>query len=80
MLRRIAFQDLPLLVDFLERAKAEYPDELAAEIALAERILEEAEARVASPWARAGRGGLGLYDNPALRRGGEPVKDGLEGG
>ncbi len=78
-LRRIAFQDLPLLVEFLERARAEYPDELAAEIALAERLLEEAEARVASP-LRGARGSLGLYEEATASRGGQAAHDGLEGG
>ncbi len=45
-LREVAFRDLPLLVDFLERARSEYPDELAEEIAYAEAILELAEEAV----------------------------------
>ncbi len=52
-LRKIAFQDLPLLVEFLEKASAEYPDELVDEIALAESILELAEELTV---ARGGRG------------------------
>lgn len=71
-LRRIAYEDLPLIVEFLERAKAGFPDELSAEIELAEEILAEAEARVAG-------GRLGLqYDAPP-RSVGEPLKDSLEG-
>ncbi len=42
-LRRIAFEDLPLLVRWLEEARSEYPDDLADEIAYAEEILELAE-------------------------------------
>jgi len=42
-LRMIAFNDLPLLVRWLEEARAEYPDELAAEISLAEDVLDLAE-------------------------------------
>ncbi len=71
-LRRIVFEDLPLLVEFLERARAEYPEELSAEIELAERILSEAEARIAPR-------GLELYYNTPLRSAREPLKDGLEG-
>ncbi len=71
-LRRIVFEDLPLLVEFLERARAEYPDELSAEIELAERILTEAEARIAPR-------GLRLYYDAPIRSVREPVKDGFEG-
>jgi len=42
-LRRIAFEELPLLVKWLEEARAEYPDELATEISLAEDVLDLAE-------------------------------------
>lgn len=72
VLRRIAFEDLPMLVEFLERAKAEYPDDLAAEIELAERILAEAEARIAPR-------GSGLYYNAPLGGVRESLKDSLEG-
>jgi len=54
LLRRIAFEDLPRLVEFLEAARSEYPDELADEISYAEAILELAEALVAGE-RRAGR-------------------------
>ncbi len=53
-LRRLAFEDLPLLVKWLEEARSEYPDELADEISLAEDILEMAEEAAAGPrqsWA-----------------------------
>jgi hypothetical protein len=43
LLRRLAFEDLPLLVRFLEEATAEYPEELEAEIAMAETILDMVE-------------------------------------
>ncbi|MCE4622619.1 MAG: hypothetical protein F7B19_04825 [Desulfurococcales archaeon] len=39
-LKKIAFEELPLLVDFIEKASSEYPDELSEEIAVAESILE----------------------------------------
>ncbi|MEB3780534.1 MAG: hypothetical protein GSR85_09965 [Desulfurococcales archaeon] len=42
-LRKIVFEDLPLLVDFLERAKSEYPEDLLREITLAETIIESLE-------------------------------------
>ncbi|WP_460125211.1 hypothetical protein [Stetteria hydrogenophila] len=71
-LRRIALRDLPLLVEFLERARSEYPDELSAEIDLAERILAEAESKVAPA-------GAGLQYQAPLYRVREPVKDGFEG-
>lgn len=70
-LRRIVFEDLPLLVQFLEEAEAEYSDQLAREISLAHAILDAAEKLVAPG---AGRG-------PAVYRGvGEPVKNRLEAG
>ncbi len=45
-LRRIVFEDLPLIVDFLEKAKSEYPEELFREITLAETIIESLERTV----------------------------------
>jgi len=42
-LKRIVFEDLPLIVEFLERARSEYPEELFREIALAETIMESLE-------------------------------------
>ncbi len=71
-LRSIASEVLPLLVEWIERAEQEYPEELSREIELAREIVrraEEAAARVS--------GGL----KPA--RGGrvaEPVKYSLEAG
>ncbi len=74
-LRRFAFHELPLLVEFLERAKADYPDELADEIAMAESILELAEMVTSRA---GGRGKPRRMMSPeledALRRGGsEPL-------
>lgn len=67
LLRRIAFDDLPHLVDFLEAAKAEYPDELADEIAYAEAILELAEALVGGGQRRGAISGSPLKLAPRSR-------------
>ncbi|MEB3860238.1 MAG: hypothetical protein LRS43_03405 [Desulfurococcales archaeon] len=42
LLRKLAFEEIPLLVDFLEKA-SEYREELSSEIRLAEEIMEAAE-------------------------------------
>lgn len=39
-LKKIAFEELPLLVDFIEKARSQYPDELSEELAVAESILD----------------------------------------
>ena len=46
ILRKLAFEELPLLAEFLDKAREQYPEELAREITLAEAILETAEAVV----------------------------------
>ena len=46
LIRRIVFHDLIKVVEFLEAAREYYPEELAPEIELAERILEAAEEAV----------------------------------
>lgn len=46
LLRRLAFEDLPRLVEFLEEAQASYPDELQDEIAMAETILDLVESLI----------------------------------
>jgi len=43
LLDEIIFVKLPRIVDFLEKAEEEFPDELSAEISLAEEILELSE-------------------------------------
>ncbi|MEB3774401.1 MAG: hypothetical protein GSR86_05695, partial [Desulfurococcales archaeon] len=55
-IRRIVFEDLPLVVRFLEEAEGEYEDLLAREIALAHAILDAAE-KLVSPGVRPARGG-----------------------
>ncbi|MEB3860803.1 MAG: hypothetical protein GSR84_01110 [Desulfurococcales archaeon] len=70
-LRRIVFEDLPLLVKFLEEAEGEYEDLLSREIALAHAILEAAERLVAPA------GGRGA---PRLRGVGEPLEYRSEAG
>ncbi|AFZ71041.1 hypothetical protein Calag_1332 [Caldisphaera lagunensis DSM 15908] len=42
-LRKIAFNDLPRIVEFLTKAKSEYEDELISEIDIAEKIIDIAE-------------------------------------
>ncbi|WP_148217088.1 hypothetical protein [Acidilobus saccharovorans] len=48
---REAFTTLPLLVEFLEKAKSQYPDELSSEIGLAEEIIRLAEEIVTPRYA-----------------------------
>ena len=71
LLRRVVFEDLPRIVEFLEEAEASYPEELEAEIMMAEAILEMAEKIVAQR-----RGGQAVpsigrearLESPLLRR------------
>jgi len=67
LLRRMAFEELPRLVDWLEAARTEYPDELADEIAYAEAILELAEAVAAGRSSRGSRREAAGALEPALR-------------
>ncbi len=74
LLRQIVFEDLPRIVEFLEEAEASYPEELHAEILMAEAILQLAE-RIVVGSRRAGSRGqsvLGL-ENALARRGREPI-------
>jgi hypothetical protein len=43
LLKKIAFNDLPMIVEFLTKAKSEYEDELLNEIDMAEKIIDIAE-------------------------------------
>ncbi len=52
IIQRIVFDDLPRIIDFLEQATAEYPDELSREISLAETILSTIEKLVTSQHKR----------------------------
>ncbi len=64
VLRRIVFEELPLLVDFLEKAQEEYPEELSQEISLAETILDMVE-KIVQPSHPARVGGrLGRETTP----------------
>ena len=70
LLQKIAFEDLPRLVAFLEEAQASYPDELQAEIMMAETILEIVESLTLP--RRAPAGGPGRLEAAPLRREREP--------
>lgn len=71
-LRRIAFEDLPLIVDFIERAQSDYPDELSQEIAVAESILDLFEELV-GPASRSGGVYGGGLEHPLRSREREPI-------
>lgn len=71
-LRRIAFEDLPLIVDFIERAQSDYPDELSQEIAVAESILDLFEELV-GPASRSGERYSGGLEHPLRSREREPI-------
>lgn len=73
-LRRIVFEDLPLLVRFLEEAEAEYEDVLAREIALAHAILDAAERLVSPVGGRGPAGPRGLRE-PVEYRGEAGLQD-----
>ena len=64
-LRKFAFHELPLLVEFLEQAKTEYSDELADEIALAESIIELAEYVINRVTVKMRRSTSYLLENPS---------------
>ncbi|MCE4623248.1 MAG: hypothetical protein F7B11_00670 [Caldisphaeraceae archaeon] len=46
IIRKIAFNELPMIVDFLIKARAEYEEELLREISIAEKIIELSETLV----------------------------------
>ncbi|MCE4624659.1 MAG: hypothetical protein F7C35_02185 [Desulfurococcales archaeon] len=73
LLKRIVFEDLPRLVDFLEEASSSYPEDLEAEIEMAEAILGLAE-KLVSPVRGAGR-----LEEPPLHGIAQPVKHRLKG-
>ncbi|MGC9209719.1 MAG: hypothetical protein ACP5FT_00380 [Acidilobus sp.] len=78
LIAKLAFTTLPLLIDFLKRAREQYPDELAKEIEMAEQILELAERAIMKPNTGA-RSKIDLvaeaevYDNSLAGGPGEPV-------
>lgn len=74
LLRRIAFEDIPLLVEFAEKA-VEYREALSRELAIVEEIIDVAEKLVSLiVEARPGR-----LEGPPLRGLLKPGKEGLEG-
>jgi len=48
LLKKIAFNDLPMIVEFLTKAKPEYENELLNEIDMAEKIIDMAESLITS--------------------------------
>jgi hypothetical protein len=72
IIKNIAFSELPMIVDFLTKAKSEYEEELLPEISLSEKIIDLAENLVLK--ANSSRY-YGKVDKKENSIGFEPIKD-----